>query len=111
VRFGEDTADSRIEEFSLRLPFRLRVERQIEVHLAVDLGFQSGRLADLVQLLAQSNVTITDLETDRSLYHLGMPERSAEVSFLVASVWHKNGVLGELSAKGFVTRELVGRIR
>jgi len=94
----------------VRLPFRLRIERQIEVHVAVELGFQSGRLADLVQLLAQSNVTITDLETDRSLYHLGMPERSAEVTFLVTSLRHKNGVLGELSARGFAIRELVSRI-
>lgn len=92
------------------LPFRIRCIREVEVHLVVELGFQSGRLADLVQLLAQSDVTITDLETDRSLYHLGMPERSAEVSFLVASLRHKNRVLRELQAKGFAIRELVGPV-
>jgi (p)ppGpp synthase/HD superfamily hydrolase len=92
----------------VRLPFRIRTERQIEVHLYVELGFQSGRLADLVQLLAKSDARITDLIPDRSLYHLGMPERSAEVTFLVTSLEHKNGVLRELSTKGFVTRELAG---
>lgn len=91
-------------------PFRIRCVREIEVNLAVELGFQSGRLADLVQLLAQSNVTITDLETDRSLYYLGMPERSTAVTFLVTSLKHKDRVLGKLAAKGFAIRELVGRI-
>jgi hypothetical protein len=110
MRFVEDTADSRIEEFSVRLPFRLRIERQIEVHLAVALGFQHGRLADLIQLLAEARVTITGLEPDRSLYHLGMPERSTEVTFLVTSLRHKNSALRGLSAKGFAIRELVGRI-
>jgi (p)ppGpp synthase/HD superfamily hydrolase len=90
----------------MRWPFRICYERQIEVHLHVELGFKSGRLADLVQLLARSKVTITDLEPDRSLYHVGMPERSTEVTFLVKTTGHKAEVLGELSAKGFTIREL-----
>jgi hypothetical protein len=89
----------------VRLPFRLRFEHQVEMHLYVELGFGSGRLADLVQLLAHSDVTITDLKTDRSMYHLGMPERSAEVTFLVKSLRHKDKVLGKLAAKGFTFRE------
>jgi (p)ppGpp synthase/HD superfamily hydrolase len=89
----------------VRLPFRLRFERQVEVHLHVELGFESGRLADLVQFLAHSDVTITDLKTDRSMYHLGMPERFAEVTFLVASPRQKDKVLGKLVAKGFTFRE------
>jgi hypothetical protein len=77
----------------------------VEVHLYVELGFESGRLADLVQLLAHFEVTIKDLKTDRSMYHLGMPERSAEITFLVASLRHKGRVLGKLAAKGFTFRE------
>jgi (p)ppGpp synthase/HD superfamily hydrolase len=95
----------------VRLPFRIRIERQIEVHIYVELGFKSGRLADLVQLLARSKVTITDLEPDRSLYHVGMPERSTEVTFLVKTASHKVEVLRELSSKGFVIREIGGRIQ
>jgi (p)ppGpp synthase/HD superfamily hydrolase len=88
------------------LPFRNRVEQLVEVHIHVELGFQSGRLADLVQLLARSRVTITDLEPDRSLYHVGMPERFAEVSFLVKTARHKAEILRELAANGFVVREV-----
>lgn len=95
----------------MRLPFRIRLVRQVEVHLVVELSFQAGRLADLIQLLAQSQVMIVDLKPDRALYHLGLPERSAEVTFLVTSLRHKNGILRELSAKGFVIRELGGRNR
>ena len=93
------------------LPFRIRCVREVEVHLAVELGFLHGRLADLIQLLAESGVTITGLKPDRSLYHVGMPERSSEVTFLVTSLRHKNLVLRELSARGFPIRELVGRIQ
>jgi hypothetical protein len=49
----------------VRLPFRIHIERQVAVHLYVELGFQHGRLADLVQILAESGVTITDLQPDR----------------------------------------------
>jgi hypothetical protein len=91
------------------LPFRIHCVREIEVHLYVDLGFQTGRLADLVQLLARSKVTITDLEPDRSLYHVGMPERSAEVTFLATRARDKNAVLRELSARGFDCREVVNK--
>jgi (p)ppGpp synthase/HD superfamily hydrolase len=90
------------------LPFRIRCVREIEVRLYVELGFQHGRLADLIQLLAESGVSITGLKPDRSLYHVGMPERSTEVTFLVTSVRHKHRVLSELSAKGFAIRELIG---
>ncbi len=89
----------------MRLPFRVRVERQVEVLLYVELGFHHGRLADLVQLLAQSDVSITDLKPDRSLYHVGMPERSAEVTFLVASQRHRDRVSGRLAAAEFTFRE------
>jgi hypothetical protein len=105
------SAGSRNEELFVRFPFRLRFERQVEVHLYIELGFESGRLADLIQLLAHSNAMITDLKTDRSMYHLGMPERSAEISFLVASLRKKKGVLRELSTKGFIARELTGLIQ
>jgi hypothetical protein len=91
----------------MRLPFEICMERSIEVHLHVQLGFQSGRLADLVQLLAKSRVLITDLDTDRSLYHLGIPESFAEIAFLVKSRKRKDEVLKELNARGFVVRELV----
>ena len=99
------SAGSRNEELFVRLPFRLRFERQVEVHLYVELGFESRRLADLVQLLAHSDVTITDLKTDRSMYHLGMPERFAEVTFLAAGPRHNDRVLGKLAAMGFAFRE------
>lgn len=92
----------------MRLPFRIRVERQVEVHLYVELGFHHGRLADLVQLLAESDVTITDLKPDRSLYHVGMPERSTEVTFLATSLKDKDRVLGKLAAKGLTYRERRG---
>ena len=95
----------------MRLPFRIRIERHIEVRLYVELGFQSGRLADLIQFLAYSGVVITDLKTDPSIYHLGMPERSAEVTFLVTRLRQKNGLLRDLSAKEFVPQELSGSIR
>jgi hypothetical protein len=106
--FRRDIADSKIEELNVRLPFRIRVDRQVEVHLYVELGFESGRLADLIQLLAHADAMITDLKTDRSMYHLGMPERSTEVTFLVASLGRKNKVLKELSTKGFAAREMTG---
>jgi hypothetical protein len=105
------SAGSRNEGLFVRLPFRLRFERQVEVHLYVELGFESGRLADLVQLLAHSDVTITDLKTDRSMYHLGMPERSTEVTFLVRSLKQKSSVLQELSTQGFAIRELIGHFQ
>jgi hypothetical protein len=95
----------------LRLPFRIRAERQIEVRLHVELGFQSGRLADLIQVLARSDTVITDLEPDRSLYHVGMPERSTEVTFLVKTASRKVEVLRELLSKGFAIREIGGRIQ
>jgi hypothetical protein len=107
----ENFGDTDIEELTVRLPFRLRIERQVQVNLYVELGFQSGQLAALVQLLAHSDAVITDLKTDRSMYHLGMPERSAEVMFLVRDRRQKDGVLRELSANGFVVRELTGLIQ
>jgi hypothetical protein len=94
----------------LRLPFRIQVVRQIEVRLHVELAMQSGRLVDLIQLLAHAGAVIADLKTDRSMDHLAMPERSAEVIFLVSSWRHKNAVLNKLSAKGFTSRELPGRM-
>jgi hypothetical protein len=61
-----------------------------------------------VQLLARSQVTITDLVADRSLYQFGMPERFAEVTFRATNLQHKKAVLKELSAKGFQIREVSG---
>lgn len=90
----------------MKLPFGLRFDRQIVVRLHVALGFESGRLADLVQLLARSGATITDLEPDRSLYHVGMPERSTEVTFLAKTEAHKAEIMKALSAKAFMVREL-----
>jgi hypothetical protein len=62
---GRGIADSKIEELNVRLPFRIRIDRQVEVHLHVELGFESGRLADLVELLAHSRILITDLKPNR----------------------------------------------
>lgn len=93
------------------LPFRKRAGPRLEIRLRVQLGFEHGRLADLVQLLAHSNVMITDLEPDRSLYHVGMPERFTEVTFLVKSAKHKAEVFRQLTAKGFEVRELVASNR
>jgi hypothetical protein len=90
----------------MQWPLRFRAEQQIEVHLHVGLGFQSGRLADLVQLLARSHAVITDLEPDRSLYHVGMPERFTLVSFLAKTAKHKAKIFAELSARGFDAREV-----
>ncbi|HEY2471839.1 MAG TPA: hypothetical protein VGI45_28900 [Terracidiphilus sp.] len=91
----------------MRLPFRIRAERQIEVHLQAQLGLEHGRLADLVQLLARAQAIITDLEPDRTLYHVGMPERFTQVKFLVSSAKHKKEILKEFDVKGFVVRELI----
>jgi hypothetical protein len=54
---------------------------------------------------------ITDLEPDRSLYHVGMPERFALVTFSVTSLAHKDRIIEELSRKGFHLREVSGSIR
>jgi len=88
------------------LPLRFRSERQVEVRVHAGLGFEHGRLADLVQFLAHSSATITDLQPDRSLYHIGMPERFAEVTFLVKSAKHKAEIMRELAARGFDAREV-----
>lgn len=97
--------------FIVWLPFRIRTERQVEVRLHVEFGFHTGRLADLIQVLARSQAVITDLEPDRTLYHVGMPERSTQVTFLAKTAEHKTEILNELSTKGFVVRELSGSIR
>ena len=89
----------------VRWPFRIRAENQSQVRLHVELGFQGGRLADLIQLLARSQAVITDLEPDRSLYNLGMPERWAEVTFLAKSGTHKKEILLNLSESGFRVHE------
>jgi hypothetical protein len=78
------------------------------VHLCVELGFEHGRLADLVQLLAKSHALITDLTPDRSLYHVGMPEGSVEVTLLLTSLEQKKLMLQELAVQGFVVREWNG---
>ena len=92
------------------LPFRKQKEHDLEVYLHVELGFQSARLADLVQLLARSKATITDLSSDRSVYIYGMPERWAEIKFLTRSERHKKEILQKLSENGFRVRETAGPI-
>ncbi len=88
------------------LPIRFHAQHKIATRLHVDLGFQHGRLADLVQFLAHADVVITDLQPDRSLYHVGMPERSTEVTFLAKTARHKAEVLRELSRNGFSIQEM-----
>lgn len=95
----------------MRLPFEIRARREIKVRLYVKLEFESRRLADLVQLLAKSRVTITELYPDRSLYQFGMPERSTEVVFLVRNSDQKAEVLKKLSTEGFEIREITGPVR
>ena len=90
------------------MPIGLGLNRQREVCLHLELGFQSGRLADLVKLLAKAGATITDLEPDRSLYHIGMPERWTKVMFLVKSARHKAEILSALSKEGFLVQEVSG---
>jgi hypothetical protein len=77
-------------------------EYQLDVHLEVKLScFQAGRLADLVQLLAHSSVLITDLRTNRSHYHLGLAEASAEIAFRVRDPRHRLEVLKVLDREQF----------
>jgi hypothetical protein len=89
----------------MRLPFQ-KQDPPITVRLHVDLGFHSGRLADLIQLLARADAILRDLEADRALYHLGMPERFAEVTLLVADAAHKERILKSLTDQGFTARIL-----
>jgi hypothetical protein len=93
----------------MRLPF-LKQDRPIPVRLHVDLGFDSGRLADLIQLLARQDAIIRDLTTDRdlenALFPFGMPERFAEVLFLVANAAHQERILKQLAESGFPARIL-----
>lgn len=84
----------------MQLPFRIQIVRNVEVHVAVKLGFESARLGDLVQVLARSAVMITDLVPDRGLYHLGMPERSVQITFLAKDEKHKKNVLQRLLVWG-----------
>lgn len=90
------------EPSSMRALWRLVSDYRLEVRLEVKLDcFQTGRLADLVQLLAHSNVLITDLRPDRSCYHLGLAEPSAEITFRVRDVRHRLRVLDALDGKQF----------
>jgi (p)ppGpp synthase/HD superfamily hydrolase len=75
-----------------------------KVHLDVQLGYQLGRLADLVQLIARSGALITDLNPDRTHYPLGMGEASTEVSFLAKGRGHAEEILKKLKAAGFLYR-------
>lgn len=95
----------------MRWPFQLCVEREIKVYLHVELGFHAGRLADLVQLLARSHAIIADLEPDRALYHVGLPERYTDVTFVVKTEKHKAEVLRELSESGFTVQEMSSRFQ
>jgi hypothetical protein len=90
------------EPSSMRALWRLVSDYRLEVRLEVKLDcFQAGRLADLVQLLAHSNVLITDLRPDRSCYHLGLAEPSAEITFRVRDARHRFRVLDALDGKQF----------
>jgi hypothetical protein len=91
----------------MQLPFRIQIVRRVEVHLVVALGFESPRLGDLIQLLARSAVMITDLVADRSLYRLGLPERSVQLTLLVKDESHKKRILEKLLVHGFEVRESV----
>jgi hypothetical protein len=82
--------------------WRFVTEYQLEVNLEVKLNcFQMGRLAELVQLLAHSSALITDLQPDRSHYHLGLAEASAEITFRVKDTRHRLQVLNALARKQF----------
>ena len=77
-------------------------EYRLEVHLEAKLNsFKMGRLSDLVQLLARSSVLVTDLRPDRSRYHLGLAEASAEITFRVRDVRHRIQVLEGLDREQF----------
>jgi hypothetical protein len=91
----------------MQLPFRIQIVRSVEVHITVTLDFEVARLGDLVQILARSAVMITDLIPDRSLYYLGLPERSVQITFLAKDLIHKQRVLERLLLSGFETREIV----
>jgi hypothetical protein len=85
--------------------WRFVTEYRLEVHLEVRLGcFQAGRLADLVQLLARSSVLITDLRPNRSHYHLGLGEPSAEITFRVRDMRHRLQVFQALDRMRFEYR-------
>jgi (p)ppGpp synthase/HD superfamily hydrolase len=88
----------------MRAFWRIYSEYRLEVHLDVRLGYQVGRLADLIQILAHSNVLITDLQPDRSGYHLTLPEASAEIAFRVRNARHRIQVLKALDGEQFVYR-------
>jgi hypothetical protein len=64
----------------LRFVFLFFFGYRKKVHLKVQLCYQAGRLGDLVQLLVRSGAFITDLNPDRSHYHLVIPEASTEVT-------------------------------
>jgi len=86
----------------LRFLLRLASEYRLEVHLEIKLNcFQMGRLADLVQLLAHSSALVTDLRPDRSRYHLGLGEASAEITIRVRDARHRLQILKELDREHF----------
>jgi threonine dehydratase len=85
----------------MRFFFRFGTEYRVEVTLAVRLNYQLGRLADLIQVLAHSDALITDLDSDRSHYSLGMGGASTGVKFRVRNLDHRDQVLKAIRAQGF----------
>jgi hypothetical protein len=76
---------------------RIQIAPSVAVHIVVTLDFEVARLGDLAPILARSAVMNTDLISDRSLYYLVLPERSAQITFLAKDLLHKQRVLERLS--------------
>jgi (p)ppGpp synthase/HD superfamily hydrolase len=81
--------------------FRFFSRYRTLVHLQVELEYQPGRLADLVQLLAHGGAFLTDLNPDRAPYRMGLAEASTEVTFLVKGSRHAEEIIKKLKAAGF----------
>jgi hypothetical protein len=86
----------------MRVLWRFFSAYSLEVRLGVKLNcFEARRLADVVQLLAHSGALITDLQPDRSHYHLGLAENYAEITFKVKNPKHRLQVLNALEREQF----------
>jgi (p)ppGpp synthase/HD superfamily hydrolase len=81
--------------------FRFGTDYRVEVELEVQLHYQLGRLADLVQVLARSDVLITDLNPDRSHYSLGIGESSTRVRFRIRNLQHRDLVFESIRDQDF----------
>jgi (p)ppGpp synthase/HD superfamily hydrolase len=86
----------------VRSLFRFGADYRVEIELAVQLNYRLGRLADLVQVLAHSDVLITDLNPDRSHYSLGIGEASTRVRFRVRNLHHRDKVYEAIRGQEFL---------